>query len=85
MSNYNVFRADRNVNTSNKMLGGGVLIAVKKIYRSSLVKLGNKVDSVFIRINLNDLQLVIGGVYSPPNSAVEFIKVNAWIWKVFIT
>ena len=66
--NYNVFRADRNVNTSNKIRGGGILIAVKKEFESAVILLGNFIESIYIHVKYHDLNLIVGGVYIPPAS-----------------
>lgn len=71
LSNFKIFRADRNVNTSIKARGGGVLILVNKNIESSLSLIGNNVESLFIRISINNLNFIIGGIYIPPNSSIS--------------
>ena len=68
LNNYNIFRADRNSNTSEKVCGGGVLIAVKKDFRASVILSGRFVESIYINFKHNNLDLIVGGVYIPPAS-----------------
>ncbi|XP_063907420.1 uncharacterized protein LOC135125696 [Zophobas morio] len=74
LSDYNVFRADRDVNTSNKVRGGGVLIAVKSYIHSSLILTGNSVESIYVHIYHNELNLIVCGVYIPPASPLNVFE-----------
>jgi hypothetical protein len=67
---FNVYRLDRSELTSSKSRGGGVLIAVAKKYKSRLIKTQfNNIEHLFIDITVNnDLKLLIGCAYIPPNS-----------------
>ena len=59
LNNYNIFRADRNSNTSEKVCGGGVLIAVKKDFRASVILSGRFVESIYINFKHNNLDLIL--------------------------
>ena len=65
---FNNFRADRNFKTSVKVRGGGVLILVRKELNASVALVGQSVESIYIRIKFNNLDLIVGGVYIPPAS-----------------
>lgn len=66
---YNIYRHDRNINTSNKERGGGILIAVSKSLISSYLTMDIlDVEQLFVLCNYNKKQFIIGGVYLPPNS-----------------
>lgn len=41
MFDYNIYRLDRNSNNSSHLKGGGVLIAIHKRYRSTLIPSSN--------------------------------------------
>src|SRR5699024_2440406 len=68
LNNFHIYCADRNSNTSDKITGGGVLIAVRKNLSSSMVFTGQEVESVFVRLRINDKNILVGGLYIPPNS-----------------
>lgn len=68
---FKVYRMDRNSNTSDKQRGGGVLIAVKTEYDSSLVPLeGVNVEHVFVKVRVGNGKFVFGCVYIPPRSDI---------------
>lgn len=69
MDNFNVFRCDRNVNTSNLSRGGGVLIAIRKCFFSRILRVSvTDVEHLFVEIRLGFESLLIGAVYLPPGS-----------------
>lgn len=69
---YTVFRTDRNVNNSAKKIGGGVLIAVNKCYKSLLIQLDcNTVEQIFVKVSTGLQDIVFGSVYLPPDSNIE--------------
>lgn len=69
---YNIFRTDRNGATSQKMRGGGVLIAVSSKLKSVQVNLCNDViEQTFVEVKVGKKSFIVGGVYIPPNSANE--------------
>lgn len=69
LSNYTVYRCDRNVSTSNLSRGGGVLIAIRNNIPSSiLTTYANNVEHLFVKITINNKNYIIGSVYIPPNS-----------------
>lgn len=53
--NYDVYRSDRNSDTSDKLRGGGVLIAACRTLRSSLVVTSvTSVEHVFVKFRFNN-------------------------------
>lgn len=69
---YNIFRTDRSGATSQKMRGGGVLIAVSSNLKSVKVNLCNDViEQTFVEVKVGKKSYIVGGVYIPPNSAIE--------------
>ncbi|XP_031332835.1 uncharacterized protein LOC116163124 [Photinus pyralis] len=68
-SNYNVYRQDRNILTSNLKRGGGVLIAVNKTLMSKLISTTvDNVEHIFVLVMFLGKCYIIGNVYIPPNS-----------------
>lgn len=60
---YNVYRADRNINTSIFTRGGGVLIAVNKNLSSRLLRISiNNLEQIFILVNLGNTCIIVGAV-----------------------
>ena len=69
---YNLFRKDRNTNTSNKKSGGGVFIAVKKVWNSEVLPvLFDDIEQVFVKLKIGHNIIIIGCVYIPPNALWE--------------
>ena len=70
---YNVYRCDRNSNTSLKKSGGGVLIAVKKRFRSTFIATEFvQIEHIFVSISCGGTSnALIGCVYLPPDSAFD--------------
>ena len=66
--NYNVYRCDRNSNTSSALRGGGVLIAVAKYLPSVLLPSSDDIEQVFVKVGSAATSLIIGCVYLPPRS-----------------
>lgn len=69
LSNYIVFRCDRNISTSTHSRGGGALIAIRNDIPSSLHSTAlNNVEHLFVKITVNKTLFIIGSVYIPPRS-----------------
>lgn len=68
---FNIFRRDRY--TEGDSYGGGILIAVKTNFYSSLIHSDECTEQIFISISSRDMynRIIVGGVYIPPNSASE--------------
>lgn len=65
---YNIFRADRNSNTSPLSRGGGVAIMVKSELTSSVVSTQyDTVEQLFVLVE-GAFKFIVGAVYLPPNS-----------------
>jgi hypothetical protein len=61
---YNVYRADRNINISNFTREGGVLIAVSKKLFSRLLHISiNNLEQIFILVNIGNKCIIVGAVY----------------------
>lgn len=67
---YVVFRKDRSALTSNKLDGGGVLIAVRKTHHLSQVSHPDlPVEALCVLVKLNAIsKFLISGVYIPPQA-----------------
>jgi len=67
LTKFTAFRADTIVNLSR---GGGVLLAVKNNLNSIRIAVKNipGIEQVFVSLKLNDIILLIGCVYIPPNT-----------------
>ena len=69
LTNYKVYRFDRNKDTSVHSRGGGVLIAVSKTLLSSVIGVSSsRVEQLFIRVNMGPGSLIPRAVYIPPAS-----------------
>ncbi|CAG9828296.1 unnamed protein product [Diabrotica balteata] len=65
-----MYRHDRDLQTSSKTRGGGVLIAVHKRFNSMLVRpIDSSVEHVFTQVMCGTKKLIIGAVYFPPLSS----------------
>lgn len=67
LSNYNVYRYDRSINTNKSSRGGGVLIAVKKNIICS--RLSPIIEQFFLHVNVSNISILLGAVYIPPGSS----------------
>jgi len=71
LTNYAVFRCDRNSDTSNFYRGGGALIAIRKdIVCELLPTTINTVEHLFVQFHVQNVTFVVCSVYIPPNSPV---------------
>ena len=72
LTGYDTFRFDCDNVDCIKKRGGGVLIAVKKELKAKKVIVPiNRVEQIFISINLGDQIIVCGAVYIPPLSGID--------------
>ena len=64
---YNIFRRDRNLDTSSKRDGGGVMVAVKSLYNSKRrLDLETNIEIIWVQIELSDnVSAFVGTVYIP--------------------
>ncbi|KAG5887687.1 hypothetical protein JTB14_015590 [Gonioctena quinquepunctata] len=68
LSQYDIYRKDRPILTSQKYIGGGVLIALKN-YSSNVIAINkDNVEQIFVNISAYGDELIIGGIYLPPSS-----------------
>nr|KAI8758048.1 CAunnamed protein product [Biomphalaria glabrata] len=69
-SNYEIFRKDRADNH------GGVLLAIKNTLIAEEITLPNSknIESTFCKINTTSTSLIIGSIYRPPNSSLEYMQ-----------
>lgn len=79
LSDFLVFRCDRNKNTNSKMRGGGVFIAVKNSLRPLIIyPQHNNVEQVFVKLLLpNQSTILIASVYLPPTANAKVYEVPA--------
>ncbi|KAG5897261.1 hypothetical protein JTB14_013162 [Gonioctena quinquepunctata] len=69
LTNYNLFRKDRSITTSNKSRGGGVLIAVSKKYSTELIPcISDNIEQVIISVKSKSKKIIVGSIYLPPKS-----------------
>lgn len=67
LNDHNIFRCDRNVDTSVSSRGGGILVAVKKDRACfQLQHQIQTVEHIFFQINTGNQTLLLGTVYIPP-------------------
>jgi hypothetical protein len=73
LPHYNIFRKDRDPNTSVKRSGGGVMIITKNSVKASQIETENaNVEQLFLSFNTaNNNVLIVGVVYIPPRSSIE--------------
>lgn len=64
---YVVYRNDRSSNNSEKSIGGGVLIAVRKNLLSSKLYIPSSVEDIWIRLQVNSRFFIFSAVYLPPD------------------
>jgi len=69
---HNVFRCDRTETSSIHSRGGGVLVAIKKNFNSTLLNIDTlNVEQVFVKVIVGDLLIIFCAVYLPPNSDLQ--------------
>ena len=72
LSRYQIYRCDRNGDSSTGTRGGGVLIALqKKIHASSLLVPINT-ESLFIKIQHRGAKFLLAAAYLPPDSPLAY-------------
>jgi hypothetical protein len=75
LSNYIIFRCDRNSLTSNFCRGGGVLIAIRTdIVCTALPSIVNNIEHLFVKFCISNTTFVICSVYFPPNSPISIYE-----------
>lgn len=69
-NNFDVYRCDRSRNTSLKQSGGGVLIGVKKKFKSELIVCAapDGCEQIWVQIKNRNKKILIGTLYIPPDS-----------------
>ena len=68
LTDYNIYRCDRDLLLLGLERGGGTLIAVKKLFKSILLEINPSAEQVFVNIKLNDDNIIIAASYFAPNS-----------------
>ena len=72
---FDIYRTDRNILTSNKLKGGGVLIAVRKGFKSKQIQHSEQsVEHNFVSLTFGNVKYIAGAVYIPPNSPQEIYE-----------
>lgn len=74
--NYNIYRRDRGVESSNHNRGGGVLIAVHKDIPSHVIPSSSRVEHLFVAFTYKKSNFVISGAYLPPRCPVELYDLH---------
>src|SRR5699024_9086236 len=77
--NFAVFRMDRDFTKTKLSRGGGVLLAINKIFTSSLVNLDNtsfktlhEIDVIAVKVLISDTFLIVFNIYNPPSLSSEY-------------
>ena len=72
-SNYNVFRDDRDLNISQRMSVGGVLVAVSSQFNSELIPSlkFKELDHVWVKTEIAGETHIFASVYFPPDQACK--------------
>lgn len=75
-NNYLVYRCDRSPVNSNKLSGGGVLVAIASKLSSVLVSfvIEPLTEEIWVSLAVGLNKLFIGGVYIPPSMPVDKYK-----------
>ncbi|XP_058444278.1 uncharacterized protein LOC131425957 [Malaya genurostris] len=84
-SNYEVFRTDRSSRNSNKIIGGGVLVAIRRRLKAQLLQNAseNNVEQVCVKISLNDSSsLFLCVVYLPPDRIRDLSLIDTHIQSI---
>lgn len=77
LKDYNIYKHDRSIHTSNHSRGGGVLIAVKNNFFSRPIDTSvSNVEQLFVILNAAFSRVVIGAVYVPPGSSVDVYEAH---------
>ena len=73
---HNIFRVDRDLTNTSKSCGGGVLIAVSKLYNCQLIHTYSRLDEIYVLLSVNAIDYILGAVYIPPNSPIEIYSIH---------
>lgn len=66
---YSIFRCDRSKDTSDKLRGGGTLIAIKNEFHPKFITSPCvNVEQLFVSISLGKTSIFIASIYLPPGS-----------------
>jgi len=69
LTGYTIFRCDRCKDTSDKLRGGGTLIAIKNKFQPTfIIPPCVNVEQLFVSISLGKTSILICSVYLPPGS-----------------
>lgn len=68
-----IYRCDRDLAASNKVKGGGVLLAINKSYTSQLITCFNNksIEALFISIKYKNKNIIINASYVEPTCSLE--------------
>lgn len=81
---YVVYRLDRSRQNSNKLSGGGVLLAVnsKLVSRELFAPDGRTVEQIWATISLDNRKIYIGNCYIPPDLTNDSAVMNRYILSI---
>ena len=68
LKKYNIYRKDRSTR------GGGVMIAIKDIYKSILIENDNTFEDLFVEVYIRQFKLLLITLYRPPKQNIDFDK-----------
>ena len=69
LKKFCIFRLDRHDSPSNCVRGGGVLLAVNRKFKSTLLENASLTESVFLKVESKTAKFIIAVVYLPPDSS----------------
>jgi|UniRef100_A0A2S2QT69 hypothetical protein len=71
-NNHNLYRKDRILGL-RKTRGGGALIAINKNINCKLLTVASEVgiEQIFLKLTVNNIKIIIGCVYRPPNASFD--------------
>lgn len=74
---YDIYRTNRTI--TGNFRGGGMIVAVRKSYKSKFLCSNNAIENLFISVQFNSDSYVIGSVYIAPNAGIEIYKEHCQI------
>ena len=75
LSNYCIYRKDRNAAVSDALRGGGVLIAVRDCLFSRPLNISiDNIEHCFVVFQLRHKHVIVGSVYLPPDSDLSIYE-----------
>lgn len=75
ITNFDIYRKDRDSITSFKSRGGGVLVAIKSILSSRILPTTHDdIEAIFVLVYVGTDNIILSSVYFPPNSDISLYE-----------